>query len=224
MDWWKLFGGTFILIFLAELGDKTQLAAMAKTADSPDGYFAKWVVFAAASTALVLSTFIAVFLGHILKALVPDERYIRLAAGLLFLIFGAKILWEVYRAPEPKAAAAQHGSTSVAGQLAVAGAMEFETFAAKRYRSLARQAQDPHFRDVLITIAGEEDRHLAGLKNIRLDESPTASNRLWKDVQCPELAPSVGDAAIVAELVRHEKATAEFYHSLAQRTLRQAVV
>ncbi len=94
MDLWKLFGGTFILIFLAELGDKTQLAAMAKTADSPDNIMAKWVVFLAASLALVASTFIAVFLGHLLKAVVPDERYIKIAAGALFLIFGFSILYE----------------------------------------------------------------------------------------------------------------------------------
>ena len=94
MDWWKLFSGTFVLIFLAELGDKTQLAAMAKTADSPDNSMAKWVVFRAASGALVASTFIAVFLGHILKAVVPDARYIKIAAALLFIIVGFSILYD----------------------------------------------------------------------------------------------------------------------------------
>ena len=92
MDWWKMFGSTFILIFLAELGDKTQLAAMARAADGPSGSSAKWIVFLAASSALVLSTLIAVFLGGALKALIPDERYIKIAAGALFVVFGAWIL------------------------------------------------------------------------------------------------------------------------------------
>ncbi len=115
MDWWKLFSGTFILIFLAELGDKTQLAAMAKTADAPDNSLSKWVVFAAASLALAASTFIAVFLGHVLKAVVPDERYIKLAAAILFLVFGFTILYETYASFQADKAAAATAAAGAGG-------------------------------------------------------------------------------------------------------------
>jgi Predicted membrane protein len=126
MDWWKLFGGTFILIFLAELGDKTQLAAMARAADGPDGVSAKWVVFLAASAALVFSTLIAVFFGGVLRSLVPDERYIKIAAGILFLVFGALILMGVARsymnegkAAPPEAAPAAAVSAGYLGEVAL---------------------------------------------------------------------------------------------------------
>ncbi|MDR1521089.1 MAG: TMEM165/GDT1 family protein [Planctomycetota bacterium] len=97
MEWWKLFGGTFVLVFLAELGDKTQLAALAKTAESPDDPAAKWAVFLGATLALGASTLIAVFLGQALRATIPDERYIKLASGGLFLFFGIMILRDVWK-------------------------------------------------------------------------------------------------------------------------------
>ena len=80
----------FSTVFLAELGDKTQLATLlfasdAKTAASP------WLVFVAAAGALVLSTAIAVSLGTM------AERYLtfiplKLMAGLGFIAIG---VWTV---------------------------------------------------------------------------------------------------------------------------------
>ncbi|MBP7654697.1 TMEM165/GDT1 family protein, partial [Candidatus Dependentiae bacterium] len=52
---WKLFFVTFASIFLAELGDKTQLATISFTADNVKY---KWIVFFAAAGALVFTTFI----------------------------------------------------------------------------------------------------------------------------------------------------------------------
>ena len=51
---------TFWTIFIAELGDKTQLACLAFGSVSPRD---KWVIFAASSVALACSSAIAVFLG-----------------------------------------------------------------------------------------------------------------------------------------------------------------
>ena len=57
----KLFLTVFGTVFLAELGDKTQLAALTRTA-AADG--SKWTVFFAASAALVVSTLVAVLIGE----------------------------------------------------------------------------------------------------------------------------------------------------------------
>ncbi len=59
---WKIFMGTFWLVFLAELGDKTQLAVMLQSAIHGRG-----VVLLAASLALILSTVLGVFVGGALS-------------------------------------------------------------------------------------------------------------------------------------------------------------
>ncbi|MBQ7190744.1 MAG: TMEM165/GDT1 family protein [Kiritimatiellae bacterium] len=90
---WQLFFSTFLLVFLAEMGDKTQLTVLCQTA----GNSSKWVVFTAGSIALVLATAIGVFAGTFLKRYIPDLRTIRIVSGTLFLIFGCLILVEAFR-------------------------------------------------------------------------------------------------------------------------------
>lgn len=227
MDWWKLFSGTFVLIFLAELGDKTQLAALAKTADAPDSSAAKWVVFLGASAALVLSTFVAVFLGHILKALIPDERYIKGAAAILFLVFGASILWEIassFRARDviPEAAAAETGARpGVVGGLALAAAMDLEQAVGDRYRRLA-DAASPELARVLRSIAAEEDSHLLHLREFTPAE---CRDDVWNSGEAPALETAEssarmrpGEQALILRLIDHEESTASFYRSLAKKT------
>ena len=229
MEWWKLFSGTFILIFLAELGDKTQLAAMAKTADSPGGSMARWVVFLGASLALVASTFIAVFAGHLLKRVVPDERYIKIAAGGLFLVFGVMILWETYRsfhqetqpgtgAVAPLPAAEASARPGMMGNLVLRAAMDFESLAAGRYRRLAANAS-PTLAGLLLDLANEEEGHLASLRG--LPDLVQAAERAQRTgaISGRRLAVSTGDADTLEELIRHEEATAAFYRQLAERTL-----
>jgi putative Ca2+/H+ antiporter (TMEM165/GDT1 family) len=82
MDW-KLFASTFAAIFLAEMGDKTQLATMSLAAGS-----SRWIVFAAAATALVATSAVAVIAGEAVARLVP-AIWVKRAAGLLFLVLGA---------------------------------------------------------------------------------------------------------------------------------------
>ena len=88
---WKIFMATFWLVFLAELGDKTQLAVMLQSAVHGRG-----IVFLAASAALVLSTLLGVFVGGLLSKLV-SERVIHGVGGALFLVFGAMMLYSVFR-------------------------------------------------------------------------------------------------------------------------------
>lgn len=87
---WKIALSTFALVFLAELGDKTQLAALALAADSNR----PWAVFLGASAALILSTGIAVILGTVLHRIMPEgmTRIIQYAAGALFLVAGVLTL------------------------------------------------------------------------------------------------------------------------------------
>ncbi|MCC8116336.1 MAG: TMEM165/GDT1 family protein [Planctomycetes bacterium] len=237
MEWWKLFSGTFVLIFLAELGDKTQLAALAKTADSPGSSMAKWIVFFGASLALVASTFIAVFLGHFLKSLIPDERYIRLAAAILFLIFGASILYEVYSsfrrdretpaatAPATTATAtdtAANAGPGLVGGLALRAAMDFESLSVDRYRRLAATAP-ADLAALLLDLAHEEEGHLARLRRIP-EELYDACH--WDGTACRIDRPTVRSVRadpksrqVLDDLIAHENATADFYQNLAGRTL-----
>ena len=80
------------MIFLAELGDKTQIStfAFASEAKSPLS------VFLGASLALVCTSFLGVVLGGVLGRFVP-ERIMKFAAALVFLGFGVWTLVEAVR-------------------------------------------------------------------------------------------------------------------------------
>jgi len=88
----QVLGSTFLMIFLAELGDKTQLStfAFASEAKSPLS------VFLGASLALVCTSFIGVVLGGVLGRFVP-ERIMKFVAALVFLGFGVWTLVEGIR-------------------------------------------------------------------------------------------------------------------------------
>jgi putative Ca2+/H+ antiporter (TMEM165/GDT1 family) len=85
MDW-KLFASTFLAIFLAEMGDKTQLATLSLAAGS-----SRWVVFAASASALVATSAVAVLAGEIVARYLPPQA-LRRAAGAVFLLMGAVLL------------------------------------------------------------------------------------------------------------------------------------
>jgi len=82
MDW-KLFGVTFGTIFLAEMGDKTQLATIALTGESKK----LWTVFFGAAAALVIASLIGVLVGGIISKYLP-EQVIQKIAALFFIITG----------------------------------------------------------------------------------------------------------------------------------------
>ena len=83
MDW-KLLGLVFGTVFLAELGDKTQLATLLFAADREVN---KWLVFTGASLALVTTSALGV-LGGALIAEYISERTMRLVAGVGFILIG----------------------------------------------------------------------------------------------------------------------------------------
>ncbi len=83
--WLQVFLTTATTVFLAELGDKTQLAALLLSAQS--GRPA--VVFVGASLALICSSLVGVLLGRWLSRLMAPEQLER-AAGVIMVVLG---LW-----------------------------------------------------------------------------------------------------------------------------------
>ncbi len=87
MDY-KILLTTFGMVFLAELGDKTQLAAFCLSAQCDS----KLSVFLGSASALVLTSLLAVVLGgYIAKFISP--QYVKIGAGVFFIIAG---LWMVF--------------------------------------------------------------------------------------------------------------------------------
>jgi putative Ca2+/H+ antiporter (TMEM165/GDT1 family) len=84
----KTYLAVFASVFLAELGDKTQLATVLFAGDQA---LSRWGVLAAASGALVLSTTLAVLVGSVLAAWLP-ARTLQVLAALGFIAIGLWIL------------------------------------------------------------------------------------------------------------------------------------
>jgi putative Ca2+/H+ antiporter (TMEM165/GDT1 family) len=89
MDW-KVFLTVFISVFIAELGDKTQLATMLFAADKE---VSKFTVFLAASAALIIASGIGVIAGSLVSEYI-DERYLHYAAGVGFVAIGVFTLFK----------------------------------------------------------------------------------------------------------------------------------
>ena len=81
MDW-RVFLTTFGVIFLAEMGDKTQLAAMTMAAQTKR----PWAVFLGASVALAAVSALGVLVGSVIGDYVPLVWVKRVAAALFILI------------------------------------------------------------------------------------------------------------------------------------------
>jgi hypothetical protein len=84
----KLFLITFAAVFLAELGDKTQLATMSFAASNRHALV---LVFVASALALVTTSAIGVLAGSALASWI-DPKYIRVGAGILFILIGVATL------------------------------------------------------------------------------------------------------------------------------------
>ncbi len=86
----KVFGSTFITIFLAELGDKTQLATLLMSAQS----HAPWTVFAGAASALVATSLVGVLVGRWLcQNLSPGT--LEKATGCILLLVSVLLILDV---------------------------------------------------------------------------------------------------------------------------------
>jgi len=88
----KIALSTFALVFLAELGDKTQLAVFTLAAETTS----PWGVLLGAGIALLLSTVLAVLLAVAVHHLLPEAwtKWIRVGAGALFILVGVWTIWK----------------------------------------------------------------------------------------------------------------------------------
>jgi len=82
---------TFGIIFLAEMGDKTQLAAMTMSAQTKK----PWAVFLGASLALAAVSALGVIVGGTLGHYIPLE-WIKRIAAVGFIVIGVLMLFDKF--------------------------------------------------------------------------------------------------------------------------------
>ncbi|MDJ0508400.1 MAG: TMEM165/GDT1 family protein [Crocosphaera sp.] len=89
-SFWTVFSSTFLTIFLAEMGDKTQLATLLISAESQS----PWVVFAGAAMALIATSLLGVLIGYWLARRLSPKT-LDIAVALLLLIITALLMGDV---------------------------------------------------------------------------------------------------------------------------------
>ena len=88
MDW-KIFLTIFAAVFIAELGDKTQIATMLFATDKE---VSKYTVFFAASAALIVASALGVLAGSLLSEYI-NPRFLHYIAGIGFIGIGVLTLY-----------------------------------------------------------------------------------------------------------------------------------
>lgn len=84
----KIMLSTFLLVFVAELGDKTQLTTMMLSAQSGS----KLAVFIGSSVALICASILGVLLGSLINKYIP-ANLIQTASAIAFIIIGVLLLF-----------------------------------------------------------------------------------------------------------------------------------
>ncbi|HEC80354.1 MAG: UPF0016 family protein [Candidatus Coatesbacteria bacterium] len=85
---WKSLLAVFISIFIAEMGDKTQLAILLFSTDRDIN---KVAVFISASLAMSVATLIAVLVGSVIGEHI-SQRILKIVAGIGFVAIGIWVL------------------------------------------------------------------------------------------------------------------------------------
>ncbi len=84
----QLLGLTFITVFLSELGDKSQVAAIALSGSTKSPR----PIFFGTAAALLLASFLGVMVGEGVAEVLPT-RLVKIAAAIGFAILGIRLLW-----------------------------------------------------------------------------------------------------------------------------------
>lgn len=85
----KEFGLAFVTVFLAELGDKTQLSTLLMTAESQS----PWIIFLGAAAALVTTSLCGVLIGQWLARRV-SENVLNTVTGASLLFISVLLIWD----------------------------------------------------------------------------------------------------------------------------------
>ncbi|AFY30850.1 TMEM165/GDT1 family protein [Calothrix sp. PCC 7507] len=85
-----IFGTTFITIFLAEIGDKTQLSTLLMSAESQ----APWVVFIGSAAALITTSLLGVLLGSWISSKLSPKT-VEKSAGVMLLLISLMLFWDI---------------------------------------------------------------------------------------------------------------------------------
>lgn len=88
MSFWSLFSTVFVTVFLAEIGDKTQLATMLFATKEESN---KWAIFLGSAVALVLAAGIGVLVGEQLGKWISPKT-LKWIAGAGFVVIG---IWTI---------------------------------------------------------------------------------------------------------------------------------
>ena len=235
MDW-KTLLLSFSIVFLAELGDKTQLTALTLTTSRGGG---TWAVFIGASAALVCTTAIAVLCGNLLTRFLP-ERYLHLGSAVLFIIIGVALLASMAWRNGQAAAAVKAGTAGAAVKAGTAVQPETSGVKPSLLKALIIRQVTAYERDLVADI----DRHLQSMApgpgQDLLRQLAAAHRQHGRDVAAmadisADVGPTVDHAGEihgmlgklhacncsddhepVQNIIRRQEAAAEFYVALAQ--------
>ena len=89
-SWFTEFFATFLTIFAAEFGDKTQMATLMISAES----HAPWIVFLGAASALIMTSLVGVLVGRWLAKNVTEET-LEIVTGASLLLIAVLLLWDM---------------------------------------------------------------------------------------------------------------------------------
>jgi len=195
----------FVLVFLAELGDKTQLVAfsMTATARSP------WPIFFGASGALVLSSLLAALLGGAAGNAFGESMVIKIVSASLFVIFGLLMLFEREDPPVKKA---------------FLDALLLESQGARLMTKILARYPHPDAVRISREISADEASHEA-LFRLLLKKKRFFADDINHDCGLPGLSAGLHIAKglkrmpareALAELIRIEQACGRFYAFLAR--------
>lgn len=225
----KVLVASFCLIFLAELGDKTQLTALAFSTSSRS----PWSVFLGTSLALICTTALAVVCGEALSRWIP-VKILHLASAVMFVLVGLILLVNLARkAPAEGAAPAAPGGAAAAatakslssfvGRQAVA----FEEDLAAYIRENALKVGNPDLRRALGRLQEKHTAHAAALAGIAPEADAGRAAEMDADVaqgdperllgSLRQAGANLPEDATIDRIIRRQEAAAEFYIALAQR-------
>ena len=89
-SFWAVFTSTFVTIFLAEMGDKTQIVTLLMTAESQS----PWLVFIGAAAALITTSLLGVLIGYWLSKKL-DPKVLDLSVAILLLFITAWLISDI---------------------------------------------------------------------------------------------------------------------------------